>query len=230
MGVDMLAAVLAVKIDLATATAPEPDFDAGHRALARVTDADQFNFDDVEEQLADILGAYYPASGVPHLETLKRAGTVIIHRAQEAIASRLTTAMEIGGYWVYLSGGRSSGGAPTDECEAIHWTDCLPRTVMEAMGFVWDFSIPRGTQRAVTGEPADGDIVDAIALRLGTRSDWNGADQLMHVDELIGQVRQQPGGADPALYLAQWTRAYGDPRDSTLLSKQIGAESHGEDA
>lgn len=46
----------------------------------------------------------------------------------------------------------------------------------------------------------DTNIVNAIALMLGTHREWNGGDFLEDVANLIGLVRQHPGDRDPAAY------------------------------
>ena len=49
--------------------------------------------------------------------------------------------------------------------------------------------------------PTDTNIVNAIALMLGTHREWNsGADFLEDIANLIGSVRQHPGDRDPAAY------------------------------
>ena len=49
----------------------------------------------------------------------------------------------------------------------------------------------------------DTNIVNAIALLLGTQREWNGGDALEDIADLIGLVRQHPGDQDPAGYVAR---------------------------
>ena len=46
----------------------------------------------------------------------------------------------------------------------------------------------------------DTNIVNAIALALGTHREWNGGDTLEDIANLISLVRQHPGDRDPAAY------------------------------
>jgi hypothetical protein len=46
----------------------------------------------------------------------------------------------------------------------------------------------------------DAQVIDAIALTLGTSDDWNGADFLDAVAEFVGEVRPRPGRGDSATY------------------------------
>ena len=50
----------------------------------------------------------------------------------------------------------------------------------------------------------DTNIVNAIALLLGTQREWNGGDCLEDIANLIGLVRQHPGDQDPAGYVARF--------------------------
>ena len=50
----------------------------------------------------------------------------------------------------------------------------------------------------------DTNIVNAIALLLGTQREWNRGDCLEDIANLIGLVRQHPGDQDPAGYAAQF--------------------------
>ena len=49
----------------------------------------------------------------------------------------------------------------------------------------------------------DTNIVNAIALLLGTQREWNGGDCLEDIANLIGLVRPHPGDQDPAAYVAR---------------------------
>ena len=46
----------------------------------------------------------------------------------------------------------------------------------------------------------DTNIVNAIALMLGTHREWSGADFLEEIANLISLVREHPGVQDPAAY------------------------------
>ena len=49
----------------------------------------------------------------------------------------------------------------------------------------------------------DTNIVNAIALMLGTHREWDGADFLEEIANLISLVREHPGVQDPAAYATQ---------------------------
>lgn len=154
MGADMIVAMVATLADAG------PDFAAGRRALAEVTDRGAFRFDEPEWQipclLDDVGECDLDENNEFSLAILKRAAGKILDRLEAALDSRRTTTLEIGGYWVYLSGGLSWGDGPTEEYDAIADSDCLPDTVCAAIGFVSDPSKPIGTadQRA-TGASLD---------------------------------------------------------------------------
>ena len=147
----------------------EPDFDAGRRALAEVADREVFRFDEPEWQipclLDDVGECDLDEEGEFSLAILKRAAARILDRLETALDSRRTTTLEIGGYWVYLSGGLSWGDGPTVEYDAIADSDYLPCTVTTAIGFVNDPSKPidpvkhrddeASLEQAVTGAPRE---------------------------------------------------------------------------
>lgn len=54
----------------------------------------------------------------------------------------------------------------------------------------------------------DTEVVDRIALGLGTQSKW-GSDELEWIADLIGMVRPHPGDTDPARYLREWEQGRG---------------------
>jgi len=49
-------------------------------------------------------------------------------------------------------------------------------------------------------QSTDTNIVNAIALMLGTHREWSGADFLEEIANLISLVREHPGVQDPAAY------------------------------
>ena len=140
MGADMIVSMVAALVGT------EPDFDAGRRALAEVADREVFRFDEPEWQipclLDDVGECDLDEEGEFSLAILKRAAARILDRLETALDSRRTTTLEIGGYWVYLSGGLSWGDGPTVEYDAIADSDYLPCTVTTAIGFVNDPSKP----------------------------------------------------------------------------------------
>ncbi|MER6520089.1 hypothetical protein ABT246_24945 [Streptomyces sp. NPDC001553] len=96
--------------------------------------------------------------------------------------------------------------------------------MLVAMGFIPDYELPlsrangSGNQTPLT----DTDVVDAIALGLGTSPDWPGADTLEWIDDTIGKVRNHPGGCDPREYREEFAeeRTF-DPLDDSFLAMYI---------
>ena len=66
----------------------------------------------------------------------------------------------------------------------------------------------------------DTNIVNAIALMLGTHREWNGADFLEDIANLISLVRQHPGDRDPAAYA---TRLLAERPSNKLLTPDANA-------
>ncbi|MFJ9900578.1 hypothetical protein ACIQPR_45355 [Streptomyces sp. NPDC091280] len=96
-----------------------------------------------------------------------------------------------------------------------------------AMGFIPDYEQPlaHANSRGASTPLTDTDVVDAIALGLGTSPEWPGTDTLKWIAEAIGKVRDEPGNAEPAEYLKRWSEPYGfDPLSSQFLSAYIGEE------
>ncbi|MFJ6157317.1 hypothetical protein ACIQF8_03410 [Pseudarthrobacter sp. NPDC092184] len=158
------------------------------------------------------------AEGEPSPEVIKRVGRRVIDELEEALNSSETDTIEVAGYRLYLSGGLSSGDSPTDAADAIWHAHHLPVTVLLAMGFIPDCRRPLSRTNGNPGPVTDTDIVDAIALGLGTKPEWSGADELEWIANAIGSVRPHPGDRDPAEYHAEFTEQHGfDPVDDNFL-------------
>ncbi|MFD4943050.1 hypothetical protein ACFWNT_11035 [Streptomyces sp. NPDC058409] len=229
MGSSMLTATIAIP---AERTDP-PSFDQGRQLLEKIEDVSLFNFNvpetDLEELLPDLNGEFdlVDEDGEPLLEYAQRAGLAIIDDLEEALVSRETTFLTVAGYNIFISAGLSSGDSPTDAAVAIWNAYKLPETVLLGMGFIPDYEQPlsRANSSGDRAPLTDTDVVDAIALGLGTSPEWPGANTLTWIAEAIGKVRDEPGNAEPVEYLKRWSERYGfDPMSSKFLSTYIGEE------
>ncbi|MFD2024162.1 hypothetical protein [Promicromonospora aerolata] len=228
----MLIGTLAVPADR---TEP-PDFDRGRQLLEQTDDVSQFSFDEPMDEIHDLMPDLDPAvevvdeHGQPILRYAKQAGAAIIDRLEEALASSQTSFLVVAGYEIYFSAGRSWGGAPTDAADAMWNADKLPEPVLLAMGFIPDYSKPLARKNGSSGHVTDTDVVDAIALGLGTKSEWSGADELTWIAEVVGAVRAEPGSPTPAEYLRDFTEAHEfDPTNSNFLTQYVGKEADADD-
>ncbi|MFJ5724749.1 hypothetical protein [Streptomyces sp. NPDC093149] len=229
MGASMLTATIAFP---AESTEP-PNFDRGRQLLEEITDASLFTFDEPEAELEEVLpdldgeSDLVDKDGEVRIEYARHAGLVIIDNLEEALDSRETTFLTVADYRIYISGGLSSGGSPTDATGAIWDAYKLPESVLLAMGFIPDYELPlsRANGSGDHTPLTDTDVVDAIALGLGTSPEWPGTDTLKWIAEAIGKVRDEPGNAEPVEYLKRWSERYGiDPLSSKFLSAYIDEE------
>ncbi|MYR55245.1 hypothetical protein GTY54_02950 [Streptomyces sp. SID625] len=232
MGASMLTATIAFP---AESTEP-PNFDRGRQLLEEVTDASLFTFDEPETELEELLPDLNGESdlidkdGEIHIAYARRAGLVIIDNLKEALDSRGTTFLTVADYRIYISGGLSSGDSPTDETEAIRNAYKLPESVLLAMGFIPDYGQPlsRANGSGDHTPLTDTDVVDAIALGLGTSPDWPGGHTLGWIADAIGKVRNHPGGCDPRKYQQEFTAEHAvDPLDDGFLAGYV-SEGTGE--
>ncbi|MFJ1824516.1 hypothetical protein [Streptomyces sp. NPDC088178] len=226
--------MLTATIAFPAASTEPPNFDRGRQLLEEVTDASLFSFDEPKDELTELLPDLDDESdlvdkdGEVLIEYARRAGLVIIDNLEAALDSRETTFLIVGDYRLYLSGGLSNGDNLTDAAEAIWNAYKLPESVVSAMGFIWDYELPlsrangSGDQTPVT----DTDVVDAIALGLGTGSTWPGAATLTWIADTIGKVRSHPGGRDLREYRQEFAeeRAF-DPREDAFLTKYVSEEA-----
>ncbi|MFD2794645.1 hypothetical protein ACFS27_13895 [Promicromonospora vindobonensis] len=227
----MLIGTLAVPAD----RIQPPDFDRGRQLLEEIDDVSQFSFDDPANEILDLLPELDPEAqvvdehGQPILGYARQAGFAIIDSLEEALASSKTSFLVVAGYEIYFSAGRSWGGAPTVAADAMWNADKLPEPVLLAMGFIPDYSKPLARKNGNPGHVTDTDIVDAIALGMGTKPDW-GSDEQVWIPELIGAVRQQPGSTTPAQYLREFTERYEfDPTTSNFLTQYVSREADADD-
>jgi hypothetical protein len=225
MGADMLIATIAAPADR---EAPI-DFDRGRRVLERCSDVQAFEFNDPEQQLVELVEGFdahvhLDADGEPTLEAVRAAGLRVVDRLAEALDSRETTTIGVAGYCLYLSGGLSGGDAPTDAAQAIWDARILPPDVLLAMGFVPDHRKALSRTNGSTGPVTDTDVVDTIALMLGTSPEWTGAQDLERIADIIGAVRPHPGNLGPFEYRREFAdlRCF-DPLDDGLLSEYVSA-------
>ncbi|WP_424863083.1 hypothetical protein [Streptomyces sp. MMS24-I29] len=227
MSVYMLTASIAVPADR---TAPI-DFDHGRQLVGEVTDKTAFDLDDPEWQIDDVLGADFDPeqhlgpNGQPSLGILRLYGRRLIDDLKEALGPDDDEVNEIivAGFRLYISGGISPGDPPTEATRAIRNAYRLPHSVLQAMGFIPDYSKPLSRANGSTGAVTDTDIVDAIALGLGTNPNWSGATELNRIADLIGTVRKHPGDVDPVEYYEHYTVESGfDPLDDSFLASHIG--------
>lgn len=227
MSAHMLTAAIAVD-----AARTEPiDFAAGRTALEDIDDISLFGFVEPEWELADLLPDLEEESlsnGSPSLEAAQRAAChgfaqVIIDQLEEVLDSQETDTLLVGGYRLYLSAGLSHGDTPTEAAQTIWNASILPQKVLTAMGFIPDYS-----------RSADAEVVDAIALGLGTKDEWSGADELEWIAETLARVREHPGNLEPPQYLERFTKAHhADPLEDAFLigyiNEAVDAEYEGLD-
>ncbi|MFD4574260.1 hypothetical protein ACFWNK_19860 [Streptomyces sp. NPDC058417] len=236
MGASMLTATIAFPAE----SAEPPNFDRGRQLLEAITDASLFAFDEPEAELEVLLpdlngeSDLVDESGEVLIEYARRAGLVIISNLEEALDSRETRYLTVADYRLYISGGLANGDAPTNATQAIWDAYKLPESVLLAMGFIPDYGQPlaHAYSRGASTPLTDTDVVNAIALGLGTSPDWPGGDSLKWIAEAIGKVRDEPGNAEPAEYLKRWSEQYGfDPLSSRFLSAYIvdGIDTAGEE-
>ncbi|MEU0942481.1 hypothetical protein ABZ379_06745 [Streptomyces canus] len=229
MGASMLTATIAFP---AESTEP-PNFDRGRQLLEAITDASLFTFDEPEVELEELLpdldgeSDLVDENGEVLIEYARRAGLVIINNLEKALDSRETTYLTVADYRLYISGGLANGDTPTNATQAIWDAYKLPESVLLAMGFIPDYEQPfaHANSRGASVPLTDTDVVDAIALGLGTSPEWPGTDTLKWIAEAIGKVRDEPGNAEPVVYLKRWSERYGfDPLSSQFLSVYIVEE------
>ncbi|MEU7320915.1 hypothetical protein AB0465_14070 [Streptomyces griseoviridis] len=229
MGASMLTATIAFP---AESTEP-PNFDRGRQLLEAITDASLFTFDEPEAELEVLLpdldgeSDLVDENGEVLIEYARRAGLVIINNLEKALDFRETTYLTVAAYRLYISGGLSNGDTPTNAAQAIWDAYKLPESVLLAMGFIPDYEQPlaHANSRGASTPLTDTDVVDAIALGLGTSPEWPGTDTLKWIAEAIGKVRDEPGNAEPAEYLKRWSARYGfGSLSSQFLSAYIGEE------
>ncbi|MFJ2778084.1 hypothetical protein [Kitasatospora sp. NPDC087315] len=227
MGASMLTATIAYP---AERTEP-PNFDRGRQLLEQIEDPTLFNFGDPQIELellltgldgeADLVGE----DGAVLIEYARRAGFAIIGNLEKALDSRETTFLTAAYYRIYISGGLSTGGSPTDATSAIWNAYKLPEIVLVAMGFAPDHELPLSRANGSGNHTplTDTDVVDAIALGLGTSPDWPGEHTLAWIADTIGKVRSHPGGRDPREYQDEFTEKHAvDPLDDSFLAMYVG--------
>ncbi|MGW2984278.1 hypothetical protein [Streptomyces goshikiensis] len=215
--------------------AEPPNFDRGRQLLEQIEDPTLFNYDDpqivLEELLmglddeADLVGE----DGAVLIEYARRAGLAIIDNLEKALDSPETTSLTAAYYRIYISGGLSTGGSPTDATSAIWHAYKLPQSVLVAMGFALDHKLPlsRANGSGDHTPLTDTDVVDAIALGLGTSPHWSGANTLTWIADTIGKVRSHPGDCDPREYQDEFTEKHAvDPLNDTFLAMHVDADPH----
>ena len=210
-------------------------FYAGRERLERVSDPSSFNFGDPITEIDALLPGLDPdieitdEDGLPLLAYARQAGAAIIDRLDQALTeSQDVNVISVAGYDLYLAGGLSYGDDPSDGYTAIADAHKLPESVLTAMGFIPDPSQPLARKNGNPGHVTDTDVVDAIALGLGTRSEWSGGDCLEWIADDIAAVREHPGDAlnDPAGYLTRWRDRFGlDPLTDGFLAGHVHDEA-----
>jgi hypothetical protein len=222
MGADMFAAYIA---SLPNANL---DWDAGTAALNTVADPAEFDWepDDLEELLgADDDVRDQPSFDTSDLTTLKAYGLRVLTKLKRALEGRGTTELTIGGYCIYLTGGLSWGDEPSDEYGVICASGGLPDSVLKAIGFCTKPWAPPSRRAGAQGDLTDTDIVDAIALGLGTKTNWQGRDELTWIADAIGKVRPHPHDADPVEYYEVFVGQSGfDPLEDGFLGRHVGEQ------
>jgi hypothetical protein len=214
----------------------ELDWCAGSVALEEIADPTAFGWDPFvlqsEDQFLGENGEMLEESSpkFTDLEALKKYGDRVLADLKNALESRCATSLTIGGYCAYLAGGLSSGEAPSDEYLAICTSEGLPDGVMKAVGFILKPDDPPSRRAGAQGDVTDVDVVDAIALGLGTKSEWEGADEVTWIANTIAKVRPHPGNIDPVEYYEDFAGLTGfDPLEDRFLSRYVGEETAGDD-
>lgn len=122
------------------------DFSAGRAALDTITDAADFGYteeDDLEAELDGLIEDDEDLDDpVDRLKIFRRAGLEILDDLEALNLGR--TGYEsseidyiiVAGYRVFITGGMSSGDAPTDAAETFWAASQLPAAVLSAVGFV----------------------------------------------------------------------------------------------
>ncbi|MFE5864290.1 hypothetical protein [Streptomyces virginiae] len=230
MGASMLIATIAFPAQ----RAEPPNFDRGRQLLEQIEDPSLFNFDDPRTELEELLTGLYgkvdlvDEDGALLIEYARRAGLAIIDNLEMALDSRGTTFLTVADYRIYISGGLAGGDSRTDATSAIWNAYKLPESVLTAMGFILSYELPLSRANGSGGHPplTDTDAVDAIALGLGTSPDWSGEHTLAWIADVIGKVRNHPGGRDPREYQAEFTEEHAvDPLDDSFLAMYVGEET-----
>lgn len=221
----------------------KPDFAAGRQALASLTDVTSFEFDYIEaagyledQALIDHAEMYCQANGeypALDLELARRAGVQIITDLETLLTEMPEdeiVSFRIAGYRIYSTGGLSFGDAPTDAFRVFHQTNMLGTEVLTALRIQLrtDQPVARKNGARPGTAPTDTDIVDAIALGLGTKASWDGADELEWIADTIAKVRDHPGGHDdnPTAYREEFAAAYGfEPTEDHFLAGYVDDEA-----
>lgn len=227
MSADMTIATIAVPADREQPIA----FESGRLMIEMISDADPFAFDNPESQLEELVDDFDPdlhldADGSPILEVAKQVGRRIVDALEEALDSRETTFITVAGYRIYVSGGASWGDAPTEAADAIWHAYHLPESVLRAMGFIPDYTRPLSRTNGNPGPVTDTDVIDAIALGLGTKPEWSGADELEWIADTVGAVRPHPGDRDPVEYREEFIEHHSfDPINDNFLNGFVSEEA-----
>ncbi|MGW0896948.1 hypothetical protein ACWD0G_08105 [Streptomyces goshikiensis] len=231
----MGASMLIANIAFPAQRAEPPNFDRGRQLLEQIEDPTLFNFDDPKIELEEVLTGLggeadlVGEDGAVLIEYARRAGFAIIDNLEKALDSPETTSLTAAYYRIYISGGLSTGGSPTDATSAIWNAYRLPQSVLVAMGFTPDHKLPLSRANGSGDDTplTDTDIVDAIALGLGTSPDWSGADTLTWVADTIGRVRSHPGDCDPREYQDEFTEKHAvNPLNDSFLAMHVDADPH----
>ncbi|GAA3138705.1 hypothetical protein JOF29_000237 [Kribbella aluminosa] len=212
------------------------DWDAGSEALDEITDPSAFGWDSFElETQAEFLDddggiPEEPTFEMADLATLKKYGRRVLTELKDALDTPDVTLLTIGGYWIYLTGGLDVDAGVDDEYGAIYASLGLPDLVMKAVGFVPKPEYPPSRRSGAQGDATDTDIVDAIALGLGTKPKWQGRAELTWIADAIGEVRPHPYDADPVDYYEDFTGRTGfDPLNDAFLSRYVGERATADD-
>lgn len=167
MGADMLTAYITT-----TETNPEKlNWDAAYAALSAVTDPEAFEFGDPESEVCALLEHtddrdVFTADGALDIEVLRDAGAAVLGNLRQALNSRETDILALGGYTAFISGGLSWGDTPTDATEAIWAAYRLPLAVLHAAGLaidVFNKPVDRGPSAALEVAVTVSTVVDVPA-------------------------------------------------------------------
>lgn len=221
MAADMLIATLTIPSRLGA-----PAYAQGKGTIARITKPEEFWLDghEARDDFLDTLGIDSDLADAALLSALQSHATTLIDELEAALTSvAQVSVQEFAGLTMFMSGGLSFGDDPTEVATTIWSVQDLPPQVLDAMGVIHNTHRPvsfnRGTR---TAHLTDTNVIDAIALGLGSRPEWLGADELEWIAEIISAVREHPGDADPRAYIDRFQQQYGvDPERDRYLSTFI---------
>lgn len=105
-------------------------FQAAADKLERVEDKEEFRWDEFNLPGYHEYGSWedYP------IETLKDVGLEVLSDFADCLYADDVAMIDVGDYYVFVTGGMSWGGYPTDSFRTFTMLEGLPQSVLEASG------------------------------------------------------------------------------------------------